>query len=434
MFSISTSLFLKPRASLKVQGDQGIGYYSTRVARNPNLEKLQTNYLFPEQILDRELKHMEKYPNAKVISLGIGDTTQPLPQPVALSMSNYARALSTHQGYTGYGLEQGNKELRREITETFYKDLSVEETEVFVSDGAQCDLSRVQLLLGSNVSIAVQDPSFPGYIDSSVIMGQSGELRNESGKYGNIKYMKCSPENEFFPDLSKTERTDIIFFCSPNNPSGHAASRAQLQQLVEFAQLNGSIIVYDSAYAAYVSDSSPKSIYEIPGSRKVAIEISSFSKMAGFTGVRLGWTVVPKELLYSNGFPVILDFNRVICTTFNGASNIAQAGGLACLSRDGFKEIMSKVDYYKENAKILVDTFASLGFRVYGGSNAPYVWVHFPHSRSWDVFNWILEKTHIITVPGIGFGPSGEGYIRVSGFGRRESILEASKRLKTLLC
>ncbi|XP_009605376.1 aminotransferase ALD1, chloroplastic isoform X2 [Nicotiana tomentosiformis] len=433
MFSISTSLFLKPRASLKVQGDQGIGYYSTRVARNPNLEKLQTNYLFPE-ILDRELKHMEKYPNAKVISLGIGDTTQPLPQPVALSMSNYARALSTHQGYTGYGLEQGNKELRREITETFYKDLSVEETEVFVSDGAQCDLSRVQLLLGSNVSIAVQDPSFPGYIDSSVIMGQSGELRNESGKYGNIKYMKCSPENEFFPDLSKTERTDIIFFCSPNNPSGHAASRAQLQQLVEFAQLNGSIIVYDSAYAAYVSDSSPKSIYEIPGSRKVAIEISSFSKMAGFTGVRLGWTVVPKELLYSNGFPVILDFNRVICTTFNGASNIAQAGGLACLSRDGFKEIMSKVDYYKENAKILVDTFASLGFRVYGGSNAPYVWVHFPHSRSWDVFNWILEKTHIITVPGIGFGPSGEGYIRVSGFGRRESILEASKRLKTLLC
>ncbi|XP_016461529.1 aminotransferase ALD1, chloroplastic-like [Nicotiana tabacum] len=433
MFSISTSLFLKPRASLKVQGDQGISYYSTRVARNPNLEKLQTNYLFPE-ILDRELKHMEKYPNAKVISLGIGDTTQPLPQPVALSMSNYARALSTHQGYTGYGLEQGNKELRREITETFYKDLSVEETEVFVSDGAQCDLSRVQLLLGSNVSIAVQDPSFPGYIDSSVIMGQSGELRNESGKYGNIKYMKCSPENEFFPDLSKTERTDIIFFCSPNNPSGHAASRAQLQQLVEFAQLNGSIIVYDSAYAAYVSDSSPKSIYEIPGSRKVAIEISSFSKMAGFTGVRLGWTVVPKELLYSNGFPVILDFNRVICTTFNGASNIAQAGGLACLSRDGFKEIMSKVDYYKENAKILVDTFASLGFRVYGGSNAPYVWVHFPHSRSWDVFNWILEKTHIITVPGIGFGPSGEGYIRVSGFGRRESILEASKRLKTLLC
>ncbi|OIT34808.1 PREDICTED: aminotransferase ALD1 isoform X1 [Nicotiana attenuata] len=436
MFSISTSLFLKPRASLKVQGDEGIataGYYSTRVARNPNLEKLQTNYLFPE-IIDREVKHMEKYPNAKVISLGIGDTTQPLPQPVALSMSNYARALSTHQGYTGYGLEQGNKDLRKEIVETFYKDLSVEETEIFVSDGAQCDLSRVQLLLGSNVSIAVQDPSFPGYIDSSVIMGQSGELRNESGKYGNIKYMKCSPENDFFPDLSKTARTDVIFFCSPNNPSGHAASRAQLQQLVEFAQLNGSIIVYDSAYAAYVSDSSPKSIYEIPGSRKVAIEISSFSKMAGFTGVRLGWTVVPKELLYSNGFPVILDFNRVICTTFNGASNIAQAGGLACLSPEGFKEIMSKVDYYKENAKILVDTFASLGFRVYGGSNAPYVWVHFPHSRSWDVFNWILEKTHIITVPGIGFGPGGEGYIRISGFGRRESILEASKRLTTLLC
>ncbi|KAL3324481.1 hypothetical protein AABB24_038561 [Solanum stoloniferum] len=395
------SLCLQPSASLKVQREEIIGsrgYYSTRVARNPNLEKLQTNYLFPE-ILERELKHVEKYPNAKVISLGIGDTTQPLPEPVALSMSNYARALSTPQGYTGYGLEQGNK-----------------------------------LLLGSNVSIAVQDPSFPGYIDSSVIMGQSGDLKNDSGRYGNIKYMKCNLENDFFPDLSKIERTDVIFFCSPNNPTGHAASRQQLQQLVEFAQVNGSIIVYDAAYSAYISDSSPKSIYEIPGSRKVAIEISSFSKTAGFTGVRLGWTVVPKELLYLNGFPVIHDFNRIICTSFNGASNIAQAGGLACLSPEGFKEVMFKVDYYKENARILVETFTSLGFRVYGGSNAPYVWVHFPGSKSWNVFNWILDKTHIITVPGIGFGPAGEGYIRVSAFGHRESILEASKRLITLLC
>ncbi|XP_055835755.1 aminotransferase ALD1, chloroplastic isoform X1 [Solanum dulcamara] len=437
MFSTSTSLFVQPRASLKVQREEigrgSRGYYSTRVARNPNLEKLQTNYLFPE-ILERELKHVEKYPNAKVISLGVGDTTQPLPQPVALSMSNYARALSTPQGYTGYGLEQGNKELRRAIAETIYKDLSVEESEIFVSDGAQCDLSRVQLLLGSNVSIGVQDPSFPGYIDSSVIMGQSGDLKKESGRYGNIKYMKCSSENDFFPDLSKTERTDVIFFCSPNNPTGHAASRQQLQKLVEFAQVNGSIIVYDAAYAAYVSDSSPKSIYEIPGSRKVAIEISSFSKTAGFTGVRLGWTVVPKELLYLNGFPVIHDFNRIICTSFNGASNIAQAGGLACLSPEGFKEVMCMVDYYKENAKILVDTFTSLGLRVCGGSNAPYVWVHFPGSKSWNVFNWILDKTHIITVPGIGFGPAGEGYIRVSAFGHRESILEASKRLTTLLC
>ncbi|MCD7466241.1 aldolase [Datura stramonium] len=187
------------------------------------------------------------------------------------------------------------------------------------------------------------------------------------------------------------------------------------------------LAVYDAAYAAYISDSSPKSIYEIPGSRKVAIEISSFSKIAGFTGVRLGWTVVPKELLYLNGFPVIHDFNRIICTSFNGASNIAQAGGLACLSREGFK-----VDYYRENAKILVDTFiAGVKFM---GSNAPYVWVHFPGSRSWDVFNWILDKTHIITVPGGGFGPAGEGYMRVSAFGRRETILEASKRLKTLLC
>ncbi|KAL7090594.1 hypothetical protein ACP275_12G051400 [Erythranthe tilingii] len=191
------------------------------------------------------------------------------------------------------------------------------------------------------MSIAVQDPIFPAYIDSSVIIGQAGDFEKESGSYKNIKYMKCEPENSFFPDLSKTARTDVIFFCSPNNPTGHAASREQLEQVVRFAQENGSIIVYDSAYAVYISE--------------VAIEVSSFSKIAGFTGVRLGWTVVPKELLYSNGFPVINDFNRIVCTCFNGASRIAQAGGVASLSKEGFKAVISLIDYYKENAEILLE-------------------------------------------------------------------------------
>ncbi|XVF44725.1 hypothetical protein PTKIN_Ptkin02bG0147200 [Pterospermum kingtungense] len=407
---------------------QGNGH-CTNVPRNINLEKLQNNYLFPE-ILKRELQYLDKHPNAEVISLGIGDTTEPIPEKISLSMANYARALSTADGYRGYGAEQGNQALRKAIAETFYKDVGMKDTEVFVSDGSQCDISRLQLLLGSKVTIAVQDPSFPAYIDSSVIIGQAGDFLDKTGKYQNIEYMQCGPENNFFPDLKSTPRTNIIFFCSPNNPTGHAATRKQLQQLVEFARDNGSIIIFDSAYAAYITDDSPKSIFEIPGAKEVAIEISSFSKFAGFTGVRLGWTVVPEELLFSSGFPVINDFNRIVCTCFNGASNIAQAGGIACLSSEGFQAIHTVIDYYKENAKILVDTFASLGLNVYGGVNAPYVWVHFPGSKSWNVFAEILEKTHIITVPGSGFGPAGAEYIRISAFGQRERIREASWRLK----
>ncbi|KAL9141306.1 hypothetical protein ABFS82_14G094200 [Erythranthe guttata] len=434
-FAISTSIKLGRPSIRKIftsQDNGNVTSYRTKVARNPTLERLQYNYLFPE-ISARELEHIKKYPNAKVISLGIGDTTEPLPDVVASSMANYAHSLSTRTGYRGYGAEQGSKELRKAIAETFYKDMGIKDTEVFVSDGAQCDISRLQLLFGSKMSIAVQDPIFPAYIDSSVIIGQAGDVEKESGSYKNIQYMKCEPENSFFPDLSKTGRTDVIFFCSPNNPTGHAASRQQLEQVVRFAQENGSIIVYDSAYAVYISDESPRSIYEIPGAEKVAIEVSSFSKIAGFTGVRLGWTVVPKELLYSNGFPVINDFNRIVCTCFNGASRIAQAGGLASLSKEGFKAVISLIDYYKENAEILLETFKSMGLRVYGGVNAPYLWVHFPGSNSWDVFGEILEKTHIITVPGSGFGPAGKEFIRVTAFGQRENILEASRRLRSFL-
>ncbi|GFP87078.1 aminotransferase ald1 [Phtheirospermum japonicum] len=385
------------------------------------------------KISAREAQHVKKYPNAKVISLGIGDTTEPLPDVVAMSMANYAYGLATQTGYRGYGAEQGSEDLRKAIAEKFYKDMCIKGEEVFVSDGAQCDISRLQLLFGSNMSIAVQDPSFPAYIDSSVIIGQTGDVEKESGRYKNIEYMKCGPQYSFFPDLSKTARTDIIFFCSPNNPTGHAASREQLEQVVRFAQENGSIIVYDSSYAVYITDASPRSIYEIPGAKKVAIEVSSFSKIAGFTGVRLGWTVVPKELMYSNGFPVINDFNRIVCTCFNGASRIAQAGGLASLSKEGFKDVISLVDYYKDNAEILLETFKSVGLRAYGGVNAPYLWVHFPGLNSWDVFNEILEKTHIITVPGSGFGPAGKEFIRVTAFGHRQNILEASHRLRSLL-
>ncbi|XP_010907175.1 probable LL-diaminopimelate aminotransferase, chloroplastic isoform X1 [Elaeis guineensis] len=407
------------------------GTYKTKVSRNANMAKLQAGYLFPE-IARRRSAHMLKYPDAQVISLGIGDTTEPIPEVITSAMAMRAHSLSTVEGYSGYGAEQGDKNLRAAIASTFYGDLGIEETDIFVSDGAKCDISRLQLLFGSNVKMAVQDPSYPAYVDSSVIVGQTGLFQKDIEKYGNIEYMRCTPENGFFPDLSTVSKTDIIFFCSPNNPTGSASSRDQLMQLVQFAKDNGSIIVYDSAYAMYISDDSPQSIFEIPGAKEVAIETSSFSKYAGFTGVRLGWTVIPKELLFSDGFPVAKDFNRIVCTCFNGSSNIAQAGGLACLSSEGLKAMKDVIGFYKENTEIIVDTFTSLGFNVYGGKNAPYVWVHFPGRSSWDVFAEILEKTHLVTTPGSGFGPGGEGFIRVSAFGHRGNVLEACKRLKQL--
>ncbi|XP_022762831.1 LL-diaminopimelate aminotransferase, chloroplastic-like [Durio zibethinus] len=405
--------------------------YKTNVSRNANIAKLQAGYLFPE-VARRRAAHLLKYPNAQVISLGIGDTTEPIPEVITSAMAKRSRALSTLEGYSGYGAEQGEKALRAALASTFYRKLGIEDDDIFVSDGAKCDISRLQVVFGSNVSMAVQDPSYPAYVDSSVIMGQTGQFQKDVEKYANIEYMRCTPENGFFPDLSTVARTDIIFFCSPNNPTGAAATREQLIRLVQFAKDNGSIIVYDSAYALYMLDDNPRSIFEIPGAKEVAIETSSFSKYAGFTGVRLGWTVVPKQLLFSDGFPVAKDFNRIVCTCFNGASNIAQAGGLACLSPEGLEAMQEVIGFYKENTNIIVDTFNSLGFKVYGGKNAPYVWVHFPGQNSWDVFSEILEKTHIVTTPGSGFGPGGEGFIRVSAFGHRENVLEACRRFKQL--
>ncbi|GJV72307.1 LL-diaminopimelate aminotransferase, chloroplastic [Tanacetum coccineum] len=405
--------------------------YKTQVSRNENIAKLQAGYLFPE-IRKRVGVHKSKYTDAKIISLGLGDTTQPIPEVISSAMAKRALALSTIEGYSGYGAEKGETQLRARLASTFYSSLGIDEDDIFVSDGAKCGISRIQALFGSNVTMAVQSPAYPAYVDSSVIMGQTGEFQKDVKKYATIEYMECTPENDFFPDLSKVSRTDIIFFCSPSNPTGYAASREQLEQLVKFAKNNGSILVFDSAYAMYVSDDTPKSIFEIPGAKEVAIEIASFSKYAGFTGVRLGWTVVPKELKYSNGFSVATDYNRIVCTSFNGASNIAQAGGLACLSPEGLEAMHEMAGFYKENTQIILNTFKSLGFKVYGGKDCPYVWVHFPGQSSWDVFNDILEKTHVVTLPGNGFGPGGEGFIRVSGFGHRNNVLEACQRFKKL--
>lgn len=383
--------------------------------RNANLNALKPSYLFPEVNMKRK-QFQETHPEAQVISLGIGDTTEPLDPFIAEALAKAASELSTLAGYSGYGPEQGIKPLREAVAEKLYHGM-IEADDVFISDGAKCDIGRLQVLFGKEISIAVQDPAYPVYVDGSLLQGVK-----------KIDYLPCNPENDFFPELS--EKSDLIYFCSPNNPTGAVATRQQLEKLVAFALKNRSIIIYDSAYASYIQDKNlPKSIYEIEGAKKVAIEISSFSKLAGFTGVRLGWTIVPKELLYEDATSIRADWNRITCTIFNGASNIAQKGALSVLQKEGLEAIQKTISFYLENAAIIKSALEQKGFEVYGGLNAPYLWVR-TQDLSWNAFQKFLEKYHIVTTPGSGFGPSGEHFLRFTAFGKRSNILEAAKRLK----
>ena len=402
----------------------------TSVARNPNFAKLAGGYLFPE-IGRRRNAYIAANPDHKIISLGIGDTTQPIPENILSGLAGGVSALGVKDTYSGYGAEQGKGELRDRIAEVLYEG-RIEASEVFVSDGAKCDIMRLQQMFGSGVVSAVQDPSYPVYVDTSVMLGQTGELNEETGQYDNIVYMPCNRENGFFPDLRAGPRADIVYFCSPNNPTGMSATRAQLTEIVEVCKERGSILVFDAAYAPFIrTPDTPKSIYEIPGADEVAIEVNSFSKYAGFTGVRLGWTVVPNKLKYQDGTPVRDDFNRVMTTCFNGASNIVQAGGLACLSDEGMKEINVLIDYYLENAGLLRKTMLDLGYNVVGGIDAPYIFVDLGEGvSSWDTFSEILEATEVVTIPGAGFGPGGENFLRLSAFAPRESVVEACDRLR----
>jgi LL-diaminopimelate aminotransferase len=390
------------------------------IQQNPKMARLQSGYLFPEINL-RTRQFLAKYPDAELISLGVGDTTEPIPYSISTSLAEISRSLGTPQGYVGYGPEQGITPLRQRIASGIYKD-RIEPEEIFISDGAACDIGRLQTLFGSDVSIAVQDPAYPVYIDGSIIHGVQ-----------KIHTMPCFPENGFFPKLMTLPKVDLIYFCSPNNPTGAALSYPQLEELVAFAKKNRSILIFDAAYSAYIRDPNlPKSIFDIKGAKDVAIEVGSFSKLAGFTGVRLGWTVIPKTLNYDNGRPVRNDWDRVITTIFNGASIIAQHGGLATLTVQGSREIETIVDFYLENARLIKGALENIGYEVFGGSNAPYLWVRFPGRKSWDVFQELLEKIHVVTIPGSGFGPSGEGFVRFSAFGKRENIIRAIDRLKSM--
>ena len=391
--------------------------------RNPHFAKFSSNYLF-QQIFTRKREFLEKNPKAHLISLGVGDTTLPLVGEVVEAMKEKAHALGTKEGYTGYSNIQGSLPLREALVNRFYKGL-ISPDEIFINDGAKPEMGRLQLIFGADTHIALQDPTYPAYQDVSVALGQTGCFRE--GGYEGISYLPCTEENHFFPLLKPA---DLIYFCSPNNPTGAVATKEQLKELVSFAKKIKAFIVFDSAYAEYIQDQNlPKSIYEIQGGAACAMEVSSFSKLAGFTGVRLGWSVVPKSLTFEGGESVWSDFARLHATFFNGASNVAEAGALAALSDSGFKGLKEGIAFYRENAKLLKDALQRLRFVCYGGENAPYLWVKMPQQTSWEAFDYFLEKYHILTTPGSGFGPSGEGFLRFSAFGTREDVLEAIKRV-----
>jgi LL-diaminopimelate aminotransferase len=395
------------------------------IQRNPCIANLKAGYLFPE-IAKRRREYAAAHPEAKIISLGVGNTTEPVLPHINQGLTEGAARLGTVEGYSGYQ-DEGLQSLREKISAVFYNG-KFTANEIFISDGAKCDIGRLQLLFGRSTQVAVQDPSYPVYVDGSVLIGAAGRFGGAG--YDGIVYLPCTKANGFFPDLSRLPSKSLLYFCSPNNPTGAVANREQLGVLVKTCLEKGALVVFDAAYSEYVRDPKlPKSIYEIEGSRQCAIEVNSFSKSAGFTGVRLGWSVVPSELKYEGGESVNADWNRVCSTIFNGASNIAQAGGLAALDDDGLKEIKGLTDFYLGNARLIRDALHSLGIETTGGDNSPYIWAYFPNRDSWEVFSQILEKCQVVTTPGAGFGPAGNGYIRFSAFGHRADVQEACKRL-----
>ncbi|MDR1586097.1 MAG: LL-diaminopimelate aminotransferase [Treponema sp.] len=399
------------------------------IKRNSCIANIRAGYLFPE-IARRRREFAAAHPDAKIISLGIGNTTEPLLPHIDKGLVEGAGALAAAETYSGYGDEQGLASLRERIASVIYAGKAAAD-EVFISDGSKCDIGRLQLLFGAGTPAAVQDPSYPVYVDGSVLIGAAGGW--EGSGYRGVSYLPCTAENGYFPDLSLLPRNGLVYFCSPNNPTGAAADRQQLRALVDAAIEKGDVIIYDAAYAEYIRDPAlPKSIYEIEGASLCAIEVNSFSKPAGFTGVRLGWSVVPKELKYAGGESVNADWNRICTTVFNGASNIAQAGGLAALDDEGLKEIRRLTDFYLGNAKLIRSTLRNLGVSCVGGDNSPYIWAHFPGQDSWEVFAEILEKCHVVTTPGSGFGPAGQSFIRFSAFGHRADVEEACGRLSRL--
>ncbi len=404
---------------------------------NENYLKLKAGYLFPE-IGRRVSEFQANNPEAKVIKMGIGDVTMPLVPAIIDAFHEGVKEMGEQDNFKGYGPEQGYAFLREAIAQNDYQDngVDISADEIFVSDGSKCDTGNILEIFGLDNKIAVQDPVYPVYVDTSVMGGRTGEML-ESGYYGDLIYMPCTAENGFAPELP-TEKADIIFLCYPNNPTGTTATKEELKKWVDYAIANESVILFDAAYEGFITEADvPHSIYEIEGAKKCAIEFRSFSKKAGFTGTRLGFTVVPNELMAKTeaGEEVALKglWSRRQSTKFNGASYPVQKAAAAAYTEQGRKELQDIIDYYMENARIMRESLTAMGYEVFGGINAPYVWIKSnDDTPSWDLFDKFLNEARLVGTPGSGFGPSGEGYFRFSAFAMRENVIEAMDRIKNL--
>ena len=402
---------------------------------NDNYLKLKAGYLFPE-IARRVKTFAEANPDAPIIKLGIGDVTEPLPEACRTAMTKAVEDMGDRSTFKGYGPEQGYAWLREKIaTQDFQaRGCDIDASEIFISDGSKCDTGNILDIFGKDNAIAVTDPVYPVYVDTNVMAGNTGEA-NDAGEYEGLVYLPISAENNFTAAIP-TEKVDLIYLCFPNNPTGATATKEYLQTWVDYAKANGSIILFDAAYEAFITQPDiPHSIYEIEGAKECAIEFRSFSKNAGFTGTRCALTVVPKTLTAkaADGTDVELWklWNRRHCTKFNGVSYVVQRGAEAVYSEEGQAQVKGLVSFYLENAQIIREKLTAAGLTVYGGINAPYIWLKTPNGlSSWDFFDKLLQTTYVVGTPGSGFGAAGEGYFRISAFNSRENVEEAMKRIQ----
>lgn len=401
---------------------------------NSHYLKLKAGYLFPE--IGRRVKNFqEQNPNNAIIKLGIGDVVLPLIPAVTEAFHKGVDQMGSQESFKGYGPEQGYPFLREEIAKQYQNtSYPISADEVFVSDGSKCDSGNIQEIFANDTKIAVTDPVYPVYVDTNVMAGRTGDC-NDQGYYEGLVYLPATSKNDFSPPLP-SEAVDLIYLCSPNNPTGTVLDHAQLKKWVEYASQNNAIILFDAAYEAFIADESlPRSIFEIEGAEKVAIEFRSFSKTAGFTGTRLAYTVVPKALKAKDtqGEEQSLHslWLRRQSTKFNGVSYPVQLAGMACFSDEGKAQIKERVAYYMENAKLIREGLQAKGIQVYGGKNAPYIWLETPKPHtSWEFFDYLLNTCQIVGTPGSGFGPSGEGYFRLSAFALREKVIQAIERIQ----
>ena len=401
---------------------------------NEHYRKLQGSYLF-SSIGQKVRAYQEQHPDARIISLGIGDVTQPLIPAVISALHLAVEEMGQPETFRGYAPDLGYGFLREKIAAADYqaRGCHIQADEIFVSDGAKCDCGNIQEIFSTDNIIAVCDPVYPVYVDSNVMAGRTGEFDPAAGGYRDVIYMPCTEENGFVPVLPD-QIPDMIYLCFPNNPTGAVMKKEQLQTWVDYANDHGAVILYDAAYEAYISEPDvPHSIYECSGAEGCAIEFRSFSKTAGFTGLRLGYTVIPKGLK-AGGEPLHPLWARRHGTKYNGAPYIVQRAGEAVYTSEGHSQIREQIAGYMENARLILEGLSAAGFAVSGGVNAPYIWMKIPeHMNGWEFFDHLLSRAHVVGTPGSGFGPHGEGYFRLTAFGRREDTMEAMERIRKLL-